>query len=269
MHDRLIGDTIIGNSNLSRFVSSTGSPGTYRLATIGPDGEATDVPGAFNHPDQDCEAAGGILRNPADTSCRYHFVDQVSVISAEERVQVFTEFDWDFTDQLKYYAEAHYSRNTIRRSDGGGTFNTGNATGGGFTIPANHPFNFWTADPAIPGGMLWVDPAVWDNATDVAVPVRAIARPFGIDVNHNELTEDIRRQNDYIRFMNGMQYDFDNGWFIDASYSFSSATRTTDGAHNYRSDIFSLGILTYKWICGKKPFPGSNLADILTKIVRI
>jgi iron complex outermembrane receptor protein len=202
---------------------------------------------AGNHPDQDCEAAGGILRTPTDNTCRYHFVDQVSVISAEERVQVFTEFDWEFTDELKYYAEASYSHNVIKRSDGGGTFNTGSATGGGFTIPAEHPFNFWTADPADPLGMIWVDPASWDPMTDVAIPVRAIARPFGIDVNHNEKTEKLRRQTDYVRFMNGIEYDFDNSWFVDGSFSFSHANRTTRFAHTYRSDVFQQLVKDGEW----------------------
>jgi iron complex outermembrane receptor protein len=198
----------------------------------------------------------GILRSPTDNTCRYHFVDQVSVISAEERVQVFTEFDWEFSDDLKYYAEASWSHNVVRRSDGGGTFNTGSAVGGGFTIPADHPFNFWTADPADPAGMIWVDPAVWDNAIHTAVPVRTIARPFGIDVNHNELTEDIRRQTDYIRMVNGLEYDFANSWFIDGSFTYSNATRTTDGAHNYRSDIFQQLVKDGEW----NPF-GTRLSN--------
>lgn len=276
MHARLIGDTVTGDTRLSRFISSTGSPGSYRLATIGPDGEATDVSvpnpaydpldmspdaepeflRAGNFPDQDCEAAGGILRTPTDNTCRYDFADQVSVISAEDRAQVFTEFEWEFNDQVKYYAEASFSHNVVNRSDGGGTFNTGNATGGGFTIPADHPFNFWTADPSDPVGMIWVDPASWDPLTDVAVPVRAIARPFGIDVNHNEKTEKLRRQTDYIRFMNGIEYHFDNSWFIDGSYSYSHATRTTRFAHTYRSDIFQQLVKDGEW----NPF-GTRLSD--------
>ena len=82
-------------------------------------------------PDPDCEAAGGVLRSPSDTRCRYLFVDQVAIISAEERVQVFTEFDWEFSDQLRYYAEAGYSNNIVERPSGGATFNTGSAAGGG------------------------------------------------------------------------------------------------------------------------------------------
>ena len=256
MHDRLIGDTIIGDISRSRFLSSTGSPGSYRRATLNAEGEAVDVPGAVQQPDADCEAAGGVLLSPTDTFCRYHFVDQVSVISAEERVQVFTEFDWNFNDELRYYAEASWSHNVVRRSDGGGTFNTGSAVGGGFTIDGDHPFNFFIEDPANPGGLIWIGPENWDNNIHTGATLRAIARPFGADVNHNEKTEDIRRQTDYVRFVNGLEYDFDNSWFIDASMTYSNATRVSDGAHNYRSDIFQNLVRIGDW----NPF-GSRISN--------
>ena len=256
MHTRLIGDDVNGDASQSRFVSSTGSPGTYRRATIGPNGEATDVAGAVNVPDADCLAAGGIKRSPTDTFCRYNFVDQVSVISAEERVQVFTEFDYNFSDQLTYFAEASFSHNTIRRSDGGGTFNTGQATGGGFTILSSHPFNFFIANPATPGGLIWIDPASWDPAIHTASDLRAIARPFGIDVNHNEKTSKIRRQLDYVRFINGLEYEFDNGWYVNGSLSYAGGTRVSDGAHNYRSDIFQQMVKDGEW----NPF-GTRISD--------
>jgi iron complex outermembrane receptor protein len=247
MHDRLIGDSVIGDISRSRFLSSTGSPGSYRLATLNAAGEAVDVAGFVQSPDADCEAAGGVLLSPTDTSCRYHFVDQVSVISAEERVQVFTEFDWSFNDELRYYAEASWSHNVVRRSDGGSTFNTGSAEGGGFTIDGDHPFNFFIEDPAIPGALQWIGPEAWDPAIHTGATLRAIARPFGADVNHNELTEDIRRQTDYVRFVNGLEYDFDNSWFIDASLTYSNATRVSDGAHGYRSDIFQELVRAGDW----------------------
>lgn len=267
MHERLIGTPVVGDARLSRFVSSTGSPGSYVRATLNADGEAEDVeipdpanPGEFisagRNPDPDCLAAGGILRSPTDSSCRYNFVDQVSVISGEERVQTFTEFDWEFTDSLKYYAEASYSHNIIRRSDGGGTLNTGNAVGGGVTILPSHPFNFFIEDPADPLGLLWVDPATWDPAVNTAATVRMIGRPLGIDVNHNENTQKIRRTQDYIRFVQGMEFDFQNSWFIDASFTFNRATRITDDAHNYRSDLWQNLIRTGEW----NPF-GSRLAN--------
>ncbi len=60
-----------------------------------------------------------MIGDPLDTglnpnTCRYNFADQVSVISSEERAQVLAEFDWEFSDSVKYYAEASFSDNKIR-----------------------------------------------------------------------------------------------------------------------------------------------------------
>jgi len=35
-----------------------------------------------------------------------------------------------------------------------------------------------------------------------------------------------------------------------------------------RSDIFSLGVLTYEWLCGKKPFTGPDLKDLLKAVLK-
>ena len=241
MQDRLIGQ---GDISRSRFLSSTGSPGTYRRATIDPvTGEAADVAGAQNNADPDCIAAGGVLLNPADIGgiddrCRYHFVDQVSVISAEERFQVFTEFNWEFSDAVNYYAEASFSNNTILRDSGGSTLNTGRANGGGITIPSDHPFNFFIEDPADPTGLVYIGPDNWDNAIHTGATIRAIARPLGADVNNNELTQQINREIEYQRILNGMEFNLPNDWYMDVSYMWSKSSRTTDSPHNYRSDVY-------------------------------
>ena len=171
----------------SRFLSSTGSPGTYRGATLNAAGNAVPT-GGNRVPDPDCEAAGGVLRSPGDSRCRYLFVDQVAIISAEERVQVFNEFEWEFSDRLRYYAEASYSNNIVKRPSCGATFNTGSAAGGGFTVPASHPFNFFVADPANSADILYVGPDAWDNSIHTATDLQVTARPLGREVNNTPLT---------------------------------------------------------------------------------
>lgn len=259
MQDRLVGQ---GDISRSRFLSSTGSPGTYRRAVIDPvTGEAAQVPDAQNNPDATCEAAGGVFLNPADIGgaddfCRYHFVDQVSVISAEERFQMFTEFDWEFSDQVKYYAEASFSNNLIERDSGGATLNTGRANGGGLTIPGDHPFNFYENDPNDPTALIYVGPQNWDPNVNVGATLRGIARPLGAEVNNNELTQQIHREFQYQRILNGFEVNLNDSWYIDFSYMWAKAILTTDSPHNYRSDVFQDLILAGDW----NPF-GTRLSD--------
>ena len=249
-----LNDRLNPSDATSRFLSSTGSPGTYRRATL-VNGEASPVAGARRIVDPNCEAAGGVLRSPTDTRCRYLFVDQVSIISAEERVQVFSEFEWEFNADLRYYAEASYSNNLIERGSGGNTFNTGTAVGGGFTIPASHPFNFFTADPDDATDVIYVGPAAWDNTVHTAVDLQATARPLGREVNNTDLTQYIERELQYVRLMQGLEYNINGNWRVDASFGWAEATRTTNAPHNYRSDIFQDLVKSGEW----NPF-GSRLA---------
>ena len=243
--ERIDGDGDLSNS---RLISSTGSPGSYFLATDDGDGGLTRTGTRFGDPD--CLAAGGVLRNPdggTDELCRYHFADQVSVIGGEERLQVFTEFDWEFNDSIKYYNESSWSRNVITRSQGGSTFNTGNATGGGFIIPGDHPFNFFIEDPANAGNLVYIGPDDWDPAIHTGVDLICQCRPFGAEANGPNADafaeiygdQSIRRQFTYVRMMNGFEIELPNDWFGDISYSYAEGTRTTTSGFNYRSDIFN------------------------------
>ncbi len=239
----------------SRFLSSTGSPGTFRGASLNAEGNAVPL-GGNRVPDPDCEAAGGVLRSPTDTRCRYLFVDQVAIISAEERVQVFTEFEWEFSDELRFYAEASYSNNEVRRPSGGATFNTGSAEGGGYTIPASHPFNFFIADPANANDILYIGPSAWDNAIHTAIDLQATARPLGREVNNTGLTQFIERELAYSRILNGFEIDISDTWSADISYGWAKSTRTTNAPHNYRSDVFQDLVKSGEW----NPF-GTRLAN--------
>ena len=239
----------------SRFLSSTGSPGTYRGATLNAAGNAVPT-GGNRVPDPDCEAAGGVLRSPSDSRCRYLFVDQVAIISAEERVQVFNEFEWEFSDRLRYYAEASYSNNIVKRPSGGATFNTGSAVGGGFTVPASHPFNFFTADPANPADILYVGPDAWDSSIHTATDLQVTARPLGREVNNTPLTQYIKRELSYSRILNGVEFDIGDTWRMDLSYGWANSTRTTNAPHNYRSDVFQSLVKAGEW----NPF-GTRLAN--------
>jgi iron complex outermembrane receptor protein len=260
MWDRLIGQ---GDISRSRFLSGTGSPGSYRRAVLDPaTGEATDVPGTRNHPDPDCEAAGGVFLKPEDrfgrqdNTCRYHFVDQVSVIADERRIQLFAEFDWNLTDNALYYAEASYSGGVIEADTGALNFTAGRAEDGGITVLPSHPFNFFVEDPADPGGLIWIDPGTWDPAIHTAATLRMIARPLGAEVDNSELTVQRRVDRDFTRIMNGIEFQLPRDWYLDVSYVWSSSESNRKAPHFWRPDEYQDLIRSGEW----NPF-GTRLSD--------
>lgn len=260
MQDRLIGQ---GDISRSRFLSTTGAPGTYRRAMLDPvTGEAMDVPGTRNHPDPNCEAAGGVHLRPEDffglqdPFCRYHFVDQVSIIADEQRTQVFAELDWELTDTVLFYGEASFSDNFIEGDVGGQGFNDGRAVGGGITVLPSHPFNFFIEDPTDAGGLVWIDPAAWDPAIHTAATLRLIGRPLGAEVNNSDLTEQFHQDRDYTRFVTGLEFQLPRDWFLDVSYTVSKSEGVREDPHRYQADPFQDLIRSGEW----NPF-GTRLAD--------
>jgi iron complex outermembrane receptor protein len=251
LDDRLNGAGIPGRS---RFLSGTGSPGSVERATLGANGEATSVADAVRQPDPDCVGAGGVIGDPLDTglnpnTCRYNFADQVSVISSEERAQVFAEFDWAFSDSVKYYAEASFSDNKITNDSGGQLLATGNATNGGITILPSHPFNFFVEDPMNATDLLYIDPANWDPAihcTDASVAgcqfqtatLRSIHRPLGASITNTALTRQSDREMDYTRILQGLEIDLPGDWFLDVSYMWAKSQKLDTGAVAIRSDTY-------------------------------
>ncbi len=261
-----------GDQTRSSFLSGTGSPGSSRRAMLDPvTGEATDVAGAIQYPDPDCEAAGGVIGDPAilaSNTCRYNFADQVSVISAEQRAQVFTEFNWEISDKVNYYVEANFSENQIFRNAGGQLLATGKATNGGATVLPSHPFNFFVEDPGDPAGLLYIDPASWDptiHCTDInaaascqfqTATLRNIHRPLGPDVTGTALTPEIQRTLQYNRIMQGLEIELGGDWFLDASFGYSKSKITTDDPAGLRSDMYQQMVRDGAW----NPF-GTRLAN--------
>ena len=264
---RLNGD---GDQSRSSFLSGTGSPGSVRRAALGANGEATDVSSAIQYPDPDCEAAGGVIGDPAilaTNTCRYNFADQVSVISAEQRAQVFTEFNWEISDKVNYYVEANFSENQIFRNAGGQLLATGKATNGGVTILPSHPFNFFVEDPDSANGLLYIGPDNWDPAihcTDATVAgcqfqtatLRSIHRPLGPDITGTALSPEIQRTLQYNRILQGLEIELPGDWFLDASFGYAKSKITTDDPVGIRSDLYQDMVRIGEW----NPF-GTRLAD--------
>ena len=258
LNERLNGN---GISARSRFLSGTGSPGSVERAFLGANGEATSVADATRVPDADCVGAGGVIGDLDDTglnpnTCRYNFADQVSVISAEERAQVFTEFDWEFSDSVKYYAEASFSNNKILRDTGGQLLATGKATSGGVTILPSHPFNFYIENPANATDLIYIGPENWDPAVHTAATLRSIHRPLGASITNTALTTQTTRDIDYPRILQGLEIELPGDWFLDVSYMWAKAKIVEADATGIRSDTYQQLVRDGSW----NPF-GTRITD--------
>lgn len=268
LDDRLNGG---GDQSRSSFLSGTGSPGSNERAILGANGEATSVPDATRLPDPDCEAAGGVIGDPDilnPNTCRYNFADQVSVIAAEQRYQVFAEFDWEFSDSVRYYAEANFSNNLILRKTGGQLLATGRATNGGVTILPSHPFNFFVEDPGNSTDLIYIGPENWDptihctDATSSATcqfqtaTLRNIHRPLGPDVTGTAISPEQRRDINYMRILNGFEVELPGDWFLDVSHMWAKAQIVTAEPEGIRSDLYQDLVRDGSW----NPF-GTRLAN--------
>jgi len=264
-----------GDTTRSAFLSGTGSPGSIERATLGANGEAASVsipdpmnPGEFlsaiRQPDPDCTAAGGIIGVQADTNlnpntCRYNFADQVSVIAAEQRTQIFTEFDWEFNDTVRGYMEASFSNNLVIRSTGGQLLATGKASGGGVTVLPSHPFNFFVEDPADPLAVQYIGPDNWDptvHCTDITsaatcqfqtATLRSIHRPLGATVTDVRPQPEQRRDINYQRVLTGLEFTLPGDWYLDASFMWAKSQITTGEPEGIRSDAYQQLVRDGAW----------------------
>jgi iron complex outermembrane receptor protein len=260
-----------GDQTRSAFLSGTGSPGSVERATLGANGEATSVSDAVRQPDPDCIGAGGVIGVQADTdlnpnTCRYNFADQVSVIAEEKRTQVFTEFDWEFSDSVRYYAEASFSNNLVLRDTGGQLLATGRATSGGTTILPDHPFNFFIECAVIDAAnncttddgesLVYIGPENWDPAIHTGATMRSIHRPLGATVTNTALTRQQRRDINYTRVVNGLEFELPGDWFLDTSYMWAKSQLVTAEPEGIRSDTYQDMVRDGSW----NPF-GTRVAN--------
>lgn len=254
-----------GDLQLSNLISGQGAPGTYLRGMLNTSGQAESFSGARNFADPDCEAAGGVFqRNPAtgvvDRSvCRFDFADQRAVIPAEQRIQLFTQINHEFTDSLELFGELSFSQNTVRDTLGGFTYGTGSVVGanaGAVYIPANHPFNFFVADPNDPRQLVYRGPQQWQPGVDQAVPLVCLCRPLGKEVNGENRTGDIVRDFRYLRTMAGLKFDLFEDWSGTVYHSYANGRIVETTPHNYNADLFNGLVATGQW----NPF-GTRLTD--------
>lgn len=240
--DRVNGGGIDG---LSRLSSSSGAPGTYFPAAFDADGNPINLPGGVGFADPDCEAAGGFFAINSDGSlntstCRHSFFEQQSVLPEIDRLQVFAEYELPINDSVNYYGEAGFSRNVFLEDNGPLPTVNGLVDGGRLFIPADHPFNFFIADPGDPTLLIYIDPAVFDPGIHTTVDLAASARPLGRQFNHTGIdSQDQRREFIYTRILNGLEFSLSDLWQLNTSHMFASSNFTGSIPLTYRSDIFN------------------------------
>ena len=218
--ERIGGNGVDGRSQL---LSSNGYPGTYSRATLNASGTPVVVAGAVARPDPNCEAGGGVFsigdNGVTNTSrCNFDFVDQIGVVPQIQRIQSFFESDFELSARLSYFNEIGASRNVNEIYKQPGGFSNGSISGGLVYVPANHPFNFFVADPASATGLRYIEPANWNPAVDQAVPVAGNLRPEG-----NYFSGEKRQTNTNLRVLNGLELSLAGSWRASASHGYTFA----------------------------------------------
>jgi len=246
-------------SGLGReFSSGTGSPGRIQLA------DDVDGDGIFTRfgntlPDPDCAAAGGIVDG---SNCRYPFINQRRIIAEEERIQIFSQFDYEISDHIRVDAEASFSRNEITDAIGGavlrGAANT--VQNGGFLVRADNPFNFFIND----GGTLRVATAAEaaDPTTvyaDVITRQRPLGAAFDGDCESADdffCAADIDTVFDNLRLSGGLEFELNENWFINSSVTFADNSYVRSQPRDFDGVDFQAAIDAGLW----NPF-GSAIAN--------
>ncbi len=225
------------------FSSGTGSPGRIDLAVDdGAGGFAradTDV--SVTLADPDCEASGGHL-NGGTSNCRYPFIDQRRLIAEEQRVQVFSQFNYNLSDRINAFAEVGYSRNEITDVLGGGVLRQ-TTTDGGFLVGADNPYNFFEN---VGGVLTYVGPAAWDPAVNVAAPVVVRGRPLGAAFDGDNAA-DISTIFTNFRFVGGFDLDLTDSWGLNATYTTSTNEYTRSQPRDYDVNLYQAAIDSGAW----------------------
>ncbi|MEM7502774.1 MAG: TonB-dependent receptor [Pseudomonadota bacterium] len=225
------------------FSSGTGSPGRIDLAV--PDGtggfERADTPVSVTLADPDCVAAQGHLRG-GTSNCRYPFIDQRRLIAEENRVQMFSQVDYDVNDRFNLFAELGYSRNEIRDAIGGAVLRR-TTTDGGFLVAADNPYNFFTD---VGGVLTYVGPETWNPAVDVAAPVVVRSRPLGRAFDGDNAAE-IETVFTNLRYVGGFDWEMNDSWSLSVAYTSSTNEYTRSQPRDYDVDLYQQAIDDGNW----------------------
>lgn len=232
-----------GTPGAGSFVNAGAYPGNFQQTFTDSAGKPEPLPNAIQAPDPGCTAAHGVFRvknGVTDTStCLYNFQNTVSPIPAESFVKTFFEAHYDISDEITYVNETNFANNVNSQASDPADFSNGLVAGSGagdLYVPANSPFNFFTANPNVPGGLLYVPPSQWNNSIDRAVPLDAVAfRPQGFFYYPVTLTQ----TNQYLRVLNGLDFKLPGQWTAAASYMWAQGEYTAENPGNINASVLN------------------------------
>ncbi len=173
-------------------------------------------------------------------NCRYGFIDQRTLIAEEKRLQVFSQFNYDLTDDVSIFSEVSFSSNEIKDTIGGAVMDMRLDDDGHF-VPGSHPFNYFVSN----GGTLAWDPDA--VAADPSQAVDVIFRGRPLTTFDGDLGDDISRQFDNTRLVFGFDADLNDSWSLNASYMYARSKLTDVQPRSYYTPAFRDAIASGRW----------------------
>ena len=237
----------------NQYDSSTGA-GRYNAA-IDPDGDGFYQRTGNIAIDAHCGEPGALSgfvntfeRDPgtADFNCGYIFLDQRALIGDEARLQVFSQFDYNLSDDTRVFAEASFSSNEVVDIIGGAPLDI-RFDDGGHYVPADHPFNYFVLDG---GGVPGVDNLVWDPAVVALDPARAVDVIFrGRPLTNfdGDLAEDIEKNTENSRLAFGFDTNLSDKWSLYASAMLAHSIMTDVLPRNWNTTLFREAVGSGRW----------------------
>jgi len=236
-------DAFSTDASANLYDSSTGA-GRYNLASD-PDGDGYYERSGDTVADPHCGQAnplGGRINTFLNGSnCRYQFINQRTLIAEEERLQVFSQFDYNITDSVKIFSEVSFSSNEIKDTIGGAVMDL-RFDDDGHYVPGDHPFNYFVNDGS--GNVVWDQAAV---AADPSQAVDVIVRQRPLTTYDGDLGEDITRQFDNTRIVFGFDADLNESWSLNASAVHSRAKLTDIQPRSYYTPAYRDAIASGNW----------------------
>lgn len=244
------------------FLSGTGgsgrySPATATGATINFPGSAIDGLPLFERSggdfvDPDCIASGGVDRG--DGRCRFNFIDQRRLVAEEDRIQIFSQFDYELTDRLSLDAEVGFSRNKITDALGGGVLDgdVNTPQDGGFLIRGTNPYNYFVNDGA--GGLRQATTTERADSNTVYADIISRQRPLGSAFDGRcESADDFFCAADIVttfnnfRVSSGLDYELSDNWILNGNFTYSNNSYRRSQDRDYSGVDFQAAIESGRW----------------------